>query len=630
MYDQMTALKRKGISVCLLSGEQKDMRVFEEATNGEYSIVYVTPELAVSGWSAKLKKMNDSGIVCLVAIDESHCVSEWGHDFRPSYRSLGMIKELLGRSAHSPPMLALTATATKATVKDVSRILQLEKAFLHKFSVDRPNLYYSFQCRVSDEIDLVKAIFYSTDENQNGKAVPTIIYCRTKAETERLASLIQTKFKVKASPFHAGLPVKQKNRIHDDFMSDKTLVICATIAFGMGVDKPNIRVIVHWGLPNSAEAFLQHCGRAGRDGEHSRCILFWSSADFSQMERMIHYSSGSAKHKDSQLEKYQEMVDIVTSPPTACKRQLLLKKFEEEVTPSDMCYKCCNGCDERIKRGGENETFSSSATRNTLTEKQLKRLETDCKYLCEAVSQVNSKGGLSLVLQLLMGSKSEKLLKSFPVHRLRTVKVYGKGSGKSKEYWQAVSRFCMRIGLISTSTKELKGNFKKTFSFTTYYLTPKGNQLIQSSWSLPLDVDVPVDLSRNGNFQSSSSKPGNRSLVSLNEVLTARTTGHSQNVASSSDTGSKRAHRSSAATKHIDVLNKLYTCRKEIARKHGLKPFMVVSKNTLEELSVRRPSTEEELSRIDGMFGATVKQFGEELLQGIQEAVGGKSEIVTS
>eukprot|EP01138_Halocafeteria_seosinensis_P002819 gb/GECG01002880.1/.p1 GENE.gb/GECG01002880.1/~~gb/GECG01002880.1/.p1 ORF type:complete len:795 (+),score=79.26 gb/GECG01002880.1/:1-2385(+) len=619
MYDQVDALKRKDVKAAFLSSEQRDMTTFERTLRGEYNIVYVTPELAVSGWCNKLQQLSKEGKLGLVAIDESHCVSEWGHDFRPSYRGLGVLKGLLETSSLSTPILALTATATPVTIRDIAHNLSLASPLLHKFSVDRHNVYYSFHCRASDEIDLVKAIFCNVDSEHKGKAVPSIIYCRTKAETERLASLIRSKFRVPSEPFHAGLPVKKKHQVQDSFMKDETIVVCATIAFGMGVDKPNIRVIVHWGLPGSAEAFLQHCGRAGRDGKPSRCFLFWSQSDFSQQENLIHYGSASDVHKNAQLEKYREMVNIVTSSPIACKRQQLLKKFDEDREPATQLGVCCSGCDERIRRttadsSGGSTSYHLPVNQDTLTEKQVTRLNKHCQYLCQAIISINCRAGLGTIIQLVMGSKSEKLSKFFSEKQLAYMDVYGKGSGISKEYWQALARFCIRLGFVESSTKSVGNYHKRNFSFTVYKVTQRGHELVKGRWTIPSDVHVPVDLSRNGNFGTVV-----MSGAGVSSSKRPRTSAEQQ----ASPLKSMKPGPQPGQIMKVDILNKLYSARKQIAKAHGLKPFMVVSKGTLEELASQQPTTEKELRNVNGIFDATIKQFGTELLESIRQATNG-------
>jgi ATP-dependent DNA helicase RecQ len=319
MKDQVDSLKANGIEACFINSTQKDAERqshIENLKDNKVKLVYVAPESL-----SYLENTFNQITISLIAIDEAHCISSWGHDFRPAYTNLGYLKKRFP----STPILALTATADKATRKDISKQLNLKdpKSFISSF--DRKNL----SLEVRPALDRVKQIidFISDKPSEAG-----IIYCLSRKTTEELAEKLQ-KAGIKAKAYHAGFDNTIRSKTQDDFINDDCQVVCATIAFGMGIDKSNVRWVIHYNLPKNIEGYYQEIGRAGRDGLPSETILFESYGDVIQLQKFA--SAGlNAEVQLAKLERMKQYADAVS-----CRRKILLSYFGELVTEN------CGNCD---------------------------------------------------------------------------------------------------------------------------------------------------------------------------------------------------------------------------------------------------------------------------------------------
>ncbi|MFV8353439.1 DNA helicase RecQ [Flavobacterium sp. XS2P14] len=319
MKDQVDGLKANGIEACFINSSQtEDERQFyiESLKSNVIKLVYIAPESL-----SFLDNIFNSLNISLIAIDEAHCISSWGHDFRPAYTNLGYLKNRFP----STPILALTATADKATRKDISQQLNLKNPKLFVASFDRKNL----SLEVRPALDRVKQIIGFIQEKPNESG---IIYCLSRKTTEELAEKLQ-KLGVSAKAYHAGLDNAIRSKTQDEFINDDCKVVCATIAFGMGIDKSNVRWVIHYNLPKNIEGYYQEIGRAGRDGLPSETVLFESYGDVIQLQKFA--SQGlNAEVQLAKLERMKQYADALS-----CRRKILLSYFGELVTEN------CGNCD---------------------------------------------------------------------------------------------------------------------------------------------------------------------------------------------------------------------------------------------------------------------------------------------
>ncbi|MFV8334226.1 DNA helicase RecQ [Flavobacterium sp. GSP14] len=319
MKDQVDGLKANGIEACFINSSQtEDERQFyiESLKSNVIKLVYIAPESL-----SFLDNIFNSLNISLIAIDEAHCISSWGHDFRPAYTNLGYLKNRFP----STPILALTATADKATSKDISQQLNLKNPKLFVASFDRKNL----SLEVRPALDRVKQIIEFIKEKPNESG---IIYCLSRKTTEELAEKLQ-KLGVSAKAYHAGLDNPIRSQTQDEFINDDCKVVCATIAFGMGIDKSNVRWVIHYNLPKNIEGYYQEIGRAGRDGLPSETVLFESYGDVIQLQKFA--SQGlNAGVQLAKLERMKQYADALS-----CRRKILLSYFGELVTEN------CGNCD---------------------------------------------------------------------------------------------------------------------------------------------------------------------------------------------------------------------------------------------------------------------------------------------
>ena len=319
MKDQVDSLKANGIEACYINSSQTEAeRQFyvDRLKSNAIKLVYIAPESL-----SFLDHIFNSLIVSLIAIDEAHCISSWGHDFRPAYTNLGYLKNRFP----STPILALTATADKATRKDISQQLNLKNPKIIVASFDRKNL----SLEVRPALDRVKQIIDFIQEKPNESG---IIYCLSRKTTEELAAKLQ-KTGISAKAYHAGLDTKIRSQTQDEFINDDCKVVCATIAFGMGIDKSNVRWVIHYNLPKNIEGYYQEIGRAGRDGLPSETVLFESYGDVIQLQKFA--SEGlNAGVQLAKLERMKQYADALS-----CRRKILLSYFGELVTEN------CGNCD---------------------------------------------------------------------------------------------------------------------------------------------------------------------------------------------------------------------------------------------------------------------------------------------
>ena len=372
MKDQVDALNDNGIAARYVNSSLSAFemeRVRSELLAGQVRLLYVAPErLALPSFRRFLSGLNLS----LIAIDEAHCISEWGHEFRPDYRNL---RQLRG-DFPSVPVIALTATATERVRRDIVGQLGLRDGRIFLSSFNRPNLTYSVQAKGRTWAQLA----YLLDDRRGQSA---IVYCFSRQETDELARFLNDR-SLSARSYHAGLDAETRRHNQDDFIRDRVSVIVATIAFGMGIDKPDVRLVAHYGLPRSVEGYYQETGRAGRDGLPSECVLFFSYADKVKQEHFINRIEDASERRNAQ-EKLARMVELAQLP--TCRRRFMLEYFGEQWTEER-----CGGCDVCLESRGR---FDATEV---------------AQKILSAVIRTGQRFGAQHVVQVLTGSREKRLL----------------------------------------------------------------------------------------------------------------------------------------------------------------------------------------------------------------------------
>jgi ATP-dependent DNA helicase RecQ len=397
MKNQVDSLNAYGINARFLNStlsKGETTKLKKDCQAGLIKLLYVAPEsLNKEENIAFLQKAN----VSFVAIDEAHCISEWGHDFRPEYRK---IKSMIGQLG-SMPVIALTATATPKVQGDIQKNLQMEEADVFISSFNRKNLYYEVRPKKETKKQLIK--FMKEHKGKSG-----IIYCLSRKKVEEVAQLL-TVNGFKAVPYHAGLDPDVRVKNQDDFLNEEVDIVVATIAFGMGIDKPDVRFVVHYDVPKSLEGYYQETGRGGRDGLEGVCLMFYSHNDLSKLEKFN--KDKSVQERENARILLQEMEFYSESP--ICRRRQLLHYFGEEFK-EDNCGMCDNCVHPRERFDGTEYV----------------------KIFLEAVKQTTERFGLNHVVNVVRGVEDE-YVKSYGHFDLP---IYGKGDTEENDFWKSVGR----------------------------------------------------------------------------------------------------------------------------------------------------------------------------------------------
>ncbi len=432
MKDQVDQLQAAGVAATFLNsslGEREARSRLAGLHRHEWRLLYVSPErLMLDSWAENLRAWN----VAALAIDEAHCVSEWGHDFRPEYRQLSQLRELLP----DIPVMALTATATERVRADIVKHLKLRDPQIYVASFNRPNLTY----RVSPKDGPLGQIidFVKKREDESG-----IIYCATRATAERVAESLSGRG-YSARPYHAGLANKERAENQELFLRDETKIICATIAFGMGINKPNVRWVIHYDLPKNIEGYYQETGRAGRDGLPSDCLLLFSGGDAA---KQTHFIDEITDEHERNVARTQLRLMLHYAEHAACRRRELLGYFGETF-PIDNCGACDNCLEPR-------ETYDGTIHAQKFL---------SCVYRVRQASRFGV--GLNHIVEVLTGADTDKIRR----WGHDKVSTYGIGADMSRPQWAAVGRELMRMGFLTQAEGE----------FPTLELTHEGIELLRS------------------------------------------------------------------------------------------------------------------------------------------------------
>ncbi|MCD8413163.1 DNA helicase RecQ [Tenacibaculum finnmarkense] len=388
MKDQVDSLKANGISATYYNSSQSSEEqeaVFDAVINKKVKLLYVAPESL-----ALLQNLLNQKYISCVAIDEAHCISSWGHDFRPSYKQLSFLK----RTLPDVPIIALTATADKATQEDILTQLSVPNATKYVSSFNRKNI--SLEVRPGN--DRVQQIIKFINKKPNDAG---IIYCLSRKATEQLASKLKQQ-NINAKAYHAGLNFEERSKNQEDFIKDEVQIICATVAFGMGIDKSNVRWVIHYNMPKNIEGYYQEIGRAGRDGLSAEALLFHSYADVIQLRQFIE-NGNNQELENAKLDRMKQF-----SEATVCRRKILLSYFGE------LIEKNCGNCDVC-----KNPVQLFDGT--IIAQKAL-----------SAIYRLREKEGMGTVIDVLRGAKNANVFDK----NYQTLKTYGIGNDISWQHWQ--------------------------------------------------------------------------------------------------------------------------------------------------------------------------------------------------
>ncbi|THU53675.1 hypothetical protein C4D60_Mb10t16950 [Musa balbisiana] len=543
------SLKERGIKAEYLGSTQTDKTVHSHAESGTYDVLYMTPEKACSLTSRFWANLLNMGI-CLLAVDEAHCISEWGHDFRKEYKQLNMLRGVLS----DVPFVALTATATEKVRNDIICSLNMNETFIAVGSFDRQNLFYgvkSFNRSLSFVDELVQEV--SKYINSAGS---TIIYCTTVKDTEQIYESLQN-VGIKAGIYHGQMGSSDREKTHRSFIKDELQILVATIAFGMGIDKPNVRCIIHYGCPKSLESYYQESGRCGRDGLPSVCWLYYSRSDFTKADFYC-----AEAHSESQRKAIMESFRAAEKYCflATCRRKFLLQYFGE--TNNDDCGNCDNCTHARRQRD----------------------LSRECFLLLSCIRSCGGRWGINMPIDILRGSRSKKIVGN----NFDTLPLHGLGKDYSSTWWKALAAQLIANGYLKENLVDV---------YRTVSISPMGLQFLSSASTFhhrPLVLALTSEMADEEEHGSQKNKLGDL-----------------QNPAVLACEGLSEAESK--------LFFMLLDIRLDLANRYGTAPYAICGDETIKRLAKLRPCNRARLANIDGINQHFVTRYGDEFLTSISK-----------
>ncbi|WP_417538707.1 DNA helicase RecQ [Marinobacter sp.] len=530
MQDQVAALRELGVKAAFLNSTMdfEQARATEYALGtGELDLLYCAPERLIQPRTLQL--LHDASI-SLFAIDEAHCVSQWGHDFRSDYLQLAV----LANEFPNIPRIALTATADERTRREIAERLSLTEARHFISGFDRPNIQYRIAPKINANkqlLDFIKA---------EHEADCGIVYCLSRNKVDATAKMLAQKGYT-ALPYHAGLPANDRARNQERFLREDGVIIVATIAFGMGIDKPDVRFVAHLDLPKSLEAYYQETGRAGRDGKPSTAWMVYGLQDVIKLRQMLEASQGNDHFKRIERQKLDAMLGLCEV--TKCRRQVLLNYFGDALdAPCGNCDTCLN----------PPETWDGTVA----VQKAL-----------SCVFRTGQRFGVTHLIDVLRGSENERVLQ-LGHHQVST---YGIGAEFSASEWKSVFRQLVANGYLRTDPD----------GYGALQLTEECRPLLKGEHKVELRKDPVVK-------KSSGRSSGGRTGSPVKDQV----------------------------TDHVGW-EALRACRKELADKQGVPPYVIFHDTTLFDMLERKPQTLDELAGVSGVGAAKLEKYGEIFLAAI-------------
>lgn len=449
MDDQRMILDELGISSCCYNSNVKnkiDMR--RDIKQSKYKFIYITPESLISLQNFLVDLFESNGI-SLIAIDEAHCISSYGNDFRPKYREITFLKDILP----DVPILAVTATATETVAEDICDVLKLNNRNIIKSSFNRENLYLEVRkksVKISRDIahgpgvDLIPILLKHKKE-------PTIIYCLTKSETVKVAEILKA-HKIKCGVYSGDVAMDDRKEIHELFLANQIQVMVATIAYGMGINKSDVRVVIHYGAPKNIEGYYQEIGRAGRDGEKGYCYVLYGGQDFKLQEGFISNVTDPSYRRT--------LTDMLIKMKTylqtnRCRKKVILEYFDEDL--EEECGFCDNCC------GVKQTTLET--THKTISQ----NVNTEAKQLIDVIESIKGRSfGISMYIDILRGSNNKKITKD-----MKKSKLFSAGKKKSADWWKELTTKLIELGYLQSVVVKAG-----RFTYSVIKVTKKG-----LSWS---------------------------------------------------------------------------------------------------------------------------------------------------
>ena len=555
MHDQVGALHEAGVNAAFLNSSLSGMdanSVEQRMLQGSITLLYAAPERVTNPrFLAQLDSLYERGLLSLFAIDEAHCVSQWGHDFRPEYRALTVLHERFPKT----PRVALTATADALTRQDIVERLQLQDAQQFVSSFDRPNIRY----KIVEKIDPRKQLLRFIEDEHSGEA--GIVYCQSRKKVEETAAFLN-EHGINSLPYHAGLDQAVRQTHQNKFLrGDTTLgeavVMVATIAFGMGIDKPDVRFVAHLDMPKNIEGYYQETGRAGRDGGPANAWMAYGLQDVVNQRRMIDEGTAGEEHKQMMRGKLDALLTMAES--TDCRRTRLLAYFGEHRETNGQIYRCEN-CDNCLSPAAVWDATDAA------------RKAVSCIYRVQQSSGISF--GALHIIDILRGKVTDKVTQ-FGHASLST---FGIGADVDDQQWRSVLRQLIALGMVRVDAE----------AFNTLALTPLARDFLRGEQK-----------------------------IQVRESVVERTTGSRRSAPAGSS--NKRA-ASLAAVQGMDLaarerLTALKAWRGEVAKEHNLPAYVIFHDATLIAIATQAPQTRGELSGISGMGAKKLEAYGEEVLR---------------